>query len=69
MTIEEAENYGRSVNARNAAVERNIMSEEQEIIPANQLPPPLNEEEIKKRVGAENFRNLDDAKVMNSINS
>ncbi|WP_339254685.1 hypothetical protein NSQ43_08390 [Sporosarcina sp. FSL W8-0480] len=69
MTIEEAESYGRGINARNAAVERNMVYEEQEIIPADQLPPPLSEEEIIRRVGSENFKNLDDAKVMNSINS
>ena len=68
MTIEEAESYGRGINARNAAVERNMVYEEDEIIPADQLPPPLSEEEIKRRVGAENFKN-NDSDYQNSINS
>ncbi|MGN7388066.1 hypothetical protein [Sporosarcina sp. SAFN-015] len=68
MTIEESESYGRAINARNAAVERNQVYKEEEIIPADQLPPPLSEEEIKKRVGAENFKN-NDSDYQNSINS
>ena len=69
MTIEESESYGRAINARNAAVERNQIYEEEEIIPADQLPPPLSEEEIKKRVGEANYNYMKDDNVMNSINS
>lgn len=69
MTLEESESYGRAINARNAAVERNQVYEEEEIIPADQLPPPLSEEEIKKRVGETNYNYANDDKVINSINS
>jgi hypothetical protein len=68
MTIEESERYGRAINARNSAVERNQVYEE-EIIPADQLPPPLSEDEIKRRVGEANYNYMKDDKVMNSINS
>lgn len=69
MTLEESENYGRAINARNAAVERNQVYEEEEIIPANELPPPLSEDEIKKRVGESNYNFIKDDNVINSINS
>ncbi|MCG7342545.1 hypothetical protein MHZ92_00285 [Sporosarcina sp. ACRSL] len=69
MTLEESESYGRAINARNAAVERNQVYEEEEIIPALELPPPLSEEEIKKRVGEANYNYMKDEKTMNSINS
>ena len=69
MTIEESESYGRAINARNAAVERNQVYEEAEITPANQLPPPFSEDEIKKHVGEANYNYLKDDNVMNSINS
>ncbi|WP_262177612.1 hypothetical protein [Saccharococcus sp. Marseille-Q5394] len=69
MTIEESESYGRAINARNAAVERIQVYEEEEIIPADQLPPPLSEDEIKKRVGESNYNYMKDDNVMNSINS
>ena len=69
MTIEESENYGRAINARNAAVENNQVYKEEEIITANQLPPPLSEEEIKRRVGEANYNYIKDDKVLNSINS
>lgn len=69
MTIEESERYGRAINARNAAVERNQVYEEEAIIPADQLPPPLSEDEIKKRVGESNYRYANDDNVINSINS
>jgi len=69
MTVEESERYGRAINARNAAVERIQVYEEEEVIPVGQLPPPLSEEEIKKRVGETNYNYMKNDKVMNSINS
>ncbi|MFS0574552.1 hypothetical protein AB1K83_02900 [Sporosarcina sp. 179-K 3D1 HS] len=69
MTREEMERYGRNIDARNAAIERVEVEPETVELPADQVPPPLSEEEIKLRVGEQNYINMKDGKEMNSINS
>jgi len=51
-------------NAENVEVEESEMD-----TPLNQIPEPLTEEEIKKRVGEQNYKNSEDGGPMNSINS
>lgn len=69
ITKDEAEKYGREINARSAKYE-NVEVEESEMdTPLNQIPEPLTEEEIKKRVGEQNYKNSEDGGPMNSINS
>ncbi|MBB4826125.1 hypothetical protein HNO89_003362 [Sporosarcina luteola] len=69
MTVEESEQYGRAIDARNRALEKTQYEKEQKLPSKDELPSPLTEEEIKQRVGEMNYRNMKDAKIMNSINS
>ncbi|CAM3247614.1 hypothetical protein FITA111629_12435 [Filibacter tadaridae] len=69
MTNEEAERYGREINARSAQYE-NVEVESDEIaMSTDEIPPPLSEEEIKRRVGEDNYNNITKSGVMNSVNS
>lgn len=68
MTVEEAEEYGRQMDAKNRALEKTHYLEESSI-EEGKVTPPLSEEEIKKRTGAGNFDNVQDSGAMNSINS
>ncbi|MBD7907785.1 hypothetical protein [Sporosarcina gallistercoris] len=68
MTVEEAEEYGRQMDAKNRALEKTHYLEESPI-EEGKVTPPLSEEEIKKRTGAGNFDNVQDSGAMNSINS
>lgn len=69
MTKEESEAYGRMINEQSAKFENVEIPEEE---PANsdaQKSAKLSDEEIKKRVGAQNFENMKDDESMGSINS
>lgn len=68
MTVEEAEEYGRQMDAKNRALEKTHYLDETPV-EVGKISPPLPEEEIKKRTGAGNFENAQDAGSMNSINS
>ncbi len=69
MTREESEKYGQEINARSAEFENvEVLSEEQKLS-SEEIPAPLSDEEIRKRVGDQNFKNIKDSKTMNSINS
>ena len=69
MSREVMEEYGRAIDARNAALERTEVEPDTMELASDQVPPPLSEEEIKRRVGEQNYVNMKDAKIMNSINS
>ncbi|KXH86886.1 hypothetical protein [Sporosarcina sp. HYO08] len=68
MTVEEAERYGREINARSAQYENVEIPKEEIAMSFDEIPPPLSEEEIKKRVGEQNVKNVE-SDIMNSINS
>lgn len=65
---EESERYGRQIDARNAQFEK-VERMEEETPSMNGKLSPLSDEEIKKRVGEQNFKNMKDGKSMSSINS
>lgn len=68
MTVEEAERYGREMDAKNRELENTHYLEE---TPVHEVKAtkPLSEEEIKRRTGAANFDNAQDSGAMGSINS
>lgn len=68
MTVEEAEEYGRQMDAKNRALEKTHYLDETPV-EEGKVTPPLSEEEIKKRTGVGNFENARDGGAMNSINS
>lgn len=68
MTQEEAELYGKKTDAKNAQYEH-IEFETAEEPKQQKSAPPLTEEEIKKRVGEQNFKNATDSDITGSINS
>ncbi|GEM_PF-5817597 len=68
MTVEEAERYGREVDARARELENTHYLEETPV-EESKITPPLTEEEIKKRTGAANFENVQKGNTMNSVNS
>lgn len=69
MTREEMEAYGRKIDAKNVALEHVEVLEEGAALAANQVPPPMTEEEVKKRVGEQNYANVQKGTSMSSINS
>ncbi|WP_342512384.1 hypothetical protein MKY34_17440 [Sporosarcina sp. FSL K6-1522] len=69
MTREEMEANGRKIDARNVALEHVERVEEAPMQATDQIPPPLTEEEMKKRVGEQNFANVQKGTTMSSINS
>ncbi|WP_203247021.1 hypothetical protein [Sporosarcina beigongshangi] len=69
MTRKEMEEYGRKIDARNVAHEHVEVLEEEPIQAVNQAPPPMTEEEVKKRVGEQNYANVQKGETMSSINS
>ena len=68
MTVEEAEEYGRQMDAKNRKLENTHYLEETPVEEGVKTPP-LSEEEIKRRTGAGNFDNVQDSSSMGSINS
>jgi len=69
MTEEEAANYGREIDAKNAKYENVEIIDSENELSLDEIPPPISEEEIKRRVGQQNYKNSKDTGVMNSINS
>lgn len=69
MTKEESEAYGRMINEQSAKFENVELLEEELANNMAKQPTKLSEEEIKKRVGAQNFENMKDDKSIGSINS
>lgn len=69
MTKEESEAYGRMINEQSAKFENVEFLEEEPENPIEQKPTKLSDEEIKKRVGTQNFENMKDDKSIGSINS
>ena len=69
MTEEKAAKYGREIDAKNALYENVVVEDSVNELAAEEIPPPISEEEIKRRVGEQNYKNSKDAGVMNSINS
>jgi hypothetical protein len=69
MTKEETEKYGRVINARSAQYENVEIESEEVALFADQIPPPLTEEEIRQRVGEQNFENMKDDKTSSAINN
>jgi hypothetical protein len=69
MTEEEAARYGREIDAKNALYENVVVEDSVNALSEEEIPPPISEEEIKRRVGEQNYKNIKDASVMNSINS
>lgn len=69
MTKEESEAYGRMINEQSAKFEHVEVEAENPANVEKHPIPKLSEEEIKKRVGAQNFENMKDDETMGSINS
>lgn len=69
MTREEMEEYGRKIDAKNVEYEHVEVQEEVPALAANEVPPPMSEEEVKKRVGEQNFANVQKGDTTSSINS
>ncbi|WP_342505768.1 hypothetical protein [Sporosarcina sp. FSL K6-2383] len=69
MTREEMEEYGRKINARSAAYEHIEVEKDEMVLATEQISPPMTEEEVKKRVGEQNYANVQKGGTMSSINS
>lgn len=69
MTKEQAEKYGREIDAKNAQFENVVVPNDQVAMSEDEVPPPLSEEEIKRRVGEQNYENAKDNNIQGSINS
>ena len=69
MTREKMEEYGRKIDAKNVALEHVEILEEEPTLAANQVPPPMTEEEVKRLVGEQNYANVQKGTTMSSINS
>ena len=67
MTREETEKYGREIDAKNAKFENVEMGSEEIVLQAEQIPPPISDEEVKRRVGEQNYENMIEGSSMNSI--
>lgn len=68
-TAEQREQYGREMDARNAAMENVEVPLENRALADHEIPPPLTEEEIKAKVGHLNYKNATDDNAPTSINS
>lgn len=69
MTEEKAAKYGREIDAKNALYENVVVEDSENELSADEIPPPISEEEIIRRVGKQNYKNIKDATINNSINS
>ncbi|ARD47374.1 hypothetical protein SporoP37_03985 [Sporosarcina sp. P37] len=68
-TVEQREQYGREMNAKNAATENVEVPPETAALAEHEIPPPLTEEEIRAKVGNQNYENANDDSAPTSINS
>ncbi len=69
MTKEESEAYGRMIGEQSAKFENVEVESEAIVNEESHKRAKLSEEEIIKRVGAQNFENMKDDESMGSINS
>lgn len=69
MTKEESEAYGRMIGKQSAKFENVEVESEAIVNEESHKRAKLSEEEIIKRVGAQNFENMKDDESMGSINS
>lgn len=69
MTKEASEAYGRMINQQSAKFENVEVDSEEVANQEDHRTVKLSEEEIKKRVGAQNFENMKKDDSMGSINS
>ncbi len=69
MTKEESEGYGQKINAPSAKYENVEFTSEETPAEEGRKTEKLSEEEIKKRVGEQNYKNIKDDKSIGSINS
>ncbi|AXH99630.1 hypothetical protein DV702_07625 [Sporosarcina sp. PTS2304] len=68
-TAQQREQYGREMDARNAAMENVEVPPETRALAEHEIPPPLTEEEIRAKVGDQNYDNATDDNAPTSINS
>ncbi|WP_216086470.1 hypothetical protein [Sporosarcina newyorkensis] len=68
-TVEQREQYGREIDARNAALENVEVPPETRALADHEIPPPLSEEEIRAKVGEQNYQNSNDDIAPTAINS
>lgn len=68
-TVEQRENYGRQMDAKNTASENTEFLPEERALAEHEIPPPLTEEEIKAKVGEQNYKNANDDSAPTAINS
>lgn len=73
MSKAESEEYGRQIDAKNVQYENveHIVehNHEENELQETQASSKLNEDEIKQRVGEQNYKNAKDKDSMSSINS
>ncbi|PIC74968.1 hypothetical protein [Sporosarcina sp. P17b] len=68
-TAEQREQYGREMDAKNAAMENVEIPLESRELAEHAIPPPLTEEEVRAKVGNQNFKNATDDSAPTSIGS
>ncbi|PIC56087.1 hypothetical protein CSV80_16150 [Sporosarcina sp. P12(2017)] len=68
-TVEQREQYGREMDARNAAMENIEVPLENRALADHEIPPPLTEEEVRAKVGNQNYQNATDDNAPTSIGS
>jgi len=68
-TAEQREQYGREMDAKNAAMENVEIPLESRELAEHEIPPPLTEEEVRAKVGNQNFKNATDDSAPTSIGS
>ena len=66
-----SEQYGRQIDANNSGFENTELGNDgnENAASSSHLASPLTEEEIVKRVGEQNYRNMNDDNTSASINS
>ncbi|PIC80256.1 hypothetical protein CSV75_00210 [Sporosarcina sp. P18a] len=68
-TAEQREQYGREIDAKNAAMENVEVPLENKALADHEIPPPLTEEEVRAKVGNQNYRNATEDNAPTSIGS
>ncbi len=68
-TAEQREQYGREMDSRNAATENVEVPLESRALADHEIPPPLTEDQIRAKVGDQNYKNATDDDAPTSINS
>ncbi|PIC67020.1 hypothetical protein CSV78_09400 [Sporosarcina sp. P16a] len=65
-TVEQRE---REMDAKNAAMENIEVPLENRVLADHEIPPPLTEEEVRAKVGNQNYQNATDDNAPTSIGS